>query len=113
MMKQKDRPWILAAHLGTLLGYTIVLGSFLVPLIIWLSKKDESEEIARHAKASLNFQISVAIYTILAAFLIFLLIGIPFLLILPLFNLICVILATIEADNGRLFNYPLSIKFVQ
>lgn len=113
IMKQEDRPWILASHLGTLLGYSIVLGSFLVPLIIWLSKKDESEEIAMHAKASLNFQISVAIYTIIAAFFIFLLIGIPFLLILPVFNLVCVILATIDADKGRLFNYPLSIKFVQ
>lgn len=112
-MKQEERPWILASHLGTLLGYTIVLGSFLIPLIIWLSKKDESVEIARHAKASLNFQISVAIYTLIAGFFVLFLVGIPFLLILPVFNVVCVILATIDADKGRLFNYPLSIKFVQ
>lgn len=112
-MTIKERPWVLGAHIGTLLGYSVVLGSFLVPLFIWLSKKDESELIEKHAKASLNFQISMALYTIIAGFGIFLLIGIPFLVILPIINLVCVILATIDADKGKLFNYPLCINFVK
>ena len=35
-MTYKERPWVLGAHIGTLLGYTVALGSFLVPLFIWL-----------------------------------------------------------------------------
>lgn len=112
-MTNLERPWVLGSHIGTLLGYTIVLGSFLVPLFVWMSKKEESEVIAAHAKASLNFQISMAIYTIVAGLSIFILIGIPFLIIIPIVNLVCVILATIEADKGKLFNYPLSITFVK
>ena len=112
-MTNLERPWVLGSHIGTLLGYTIVLGSFLIPLFVWMSKKDESEVIAAHAKASLNFQISMAIYTIIAGLSIIILIGIPFLVILPIVNLVCVILATIEADKGKLFNYPLSITFVK
>lgn len=112
-MSSNERPWVLGAHIGTLLGYSVVLGSFLVPLFIWLTKKDESEIIAEHAKASLNFQISMTVYTIIAGFAIFLLIGIPFLVIIPIVNLVCVILATVEADKGKLFNYPLCITFVK
>lgn len=112
-MSSNERPWVLGAHIGTLLGYSVVLGSFLVPLFIWLTKKDESELIAEHAKASLNFQISMTVYTIIAGFAIFLLIGIPFLVIIPIVNLVCVILATVEADKGKLFNYPLCITFVK
>jgi uncharacterized Tic20 family protein len=111
-MTQEERPWVLGSHIGTLLGYTIALGNFLVPLFIWLSKKDQSEVIAQHAKASLNFQISMAIYLIIAAVFAFLLIGIPFLIVIPLVNLICVILATIEADKGNLYKYPFSITFI-
>tara|TARA_R110001592_G_scaffold17204_3_gene72932 strand:+ start:2565 stop:2903 length:339 start_codon:yes stop_codon:yes gene_type:complete len=112
-MTSNERPWVLGSHIGTLLGYTVALGSFLVPLFIWLSKKEESEVIAMHAKASLNFQLSMLLYTFIAGIGIFILIGIPFLIIIPLVNLICVILATIEADKGGLYKYPLTINFVK
>lgn len=112
-MTQEERPWVLGAHIGTLIGYTIAFGNFLVPLFIWLNKRDQSEEISKHAKASLNFQISMAIYLIISGLLVIFLIGIPFLFIIPLVNLICVILATIEADKGNLFNYPFTINFVK
>lgn len=112
-MTNKERPWVLGSHIGTLLGYSVALGSFLIPLFIWLTKKDESELIAEHAKASLNFQISMALYLIVSGLLAILLIGIPFLLIIPLVNLICVILATLDADKGKLYNYPFTITFVK
>lgn len=112
-MTSEERPWVLGSHIGTLLGYTVVLGSFLVPLFIWLSKKEESEVIAEHAKASLNFQISMTVYLFIAGLFAILLIGIPFLLVIPIVNLICVILATIEADKGNLYKYPFSITFVK
>ncbi|KOF01876.1 hypothetical protein EV198_3319 [Roseivirga ehrenbergii] len=112
-MTSEERPWVLGSHIGTLLGYAVAFGSFIVPLIIWLSKKEESEVIAMHAKASLNFQLSMLLYTFIAGIGIFFLIGIPFLIIIPIVNLICVILATIEADKGKLYRYPLCINFVK
>ena len=112
-MTSEERSWVLGSHIGTLLGYAVAFGSFIVPLIIWLSKKEESEVIAMHAKASLNFQLSMLLYTFIAGIGIFFLIGIPFLIIIPIVNLICVILATIEADKGKLYRYPLCINFVK
>ncbi len=51
--------WALLAHLGTLLGFVVDFGNFIVPLVIWLSKKDENTFITEHAKESLNFQVSM------------------------------------------------------
>lgn len=112
-MTSDERPWVLGSHIGTLLGYSVVLGSFLVPLFIWLSKKEESEVIAEHAKASLNFQLSMTLYLFIAGLMVIFLVGIPFLFVIPIVNLICVILATIEADKGNLYKYPFSITFVK
>lgn len=108
-----DRQWILLAHLGALLGYTVVLGSFLVPLFVWLSKKEESELVASHAKESLNFQISMAIFVICAIPLIFVGIGILLLIALGIANIVCVILATLEADKGGFYHYPATIRFIK
>ncbi len=112
-MTAKERPWVLGAHIGTILGYAIGAGNFLVPLLIWLSKRDESELIASHAKASLNFQLSILVYSIIAGFLILVLVGIPLLVVIGITNLVCVILATIEADKGGLYKYPLTIEFIK
>jgi uncharacterized Tic20 family protein len=53
------------------------------------------------------------LYSFIAGIGIFILIGIPFLIIIPIVNLICVILATIEADKGGFYKYPITIIFVK
>lgn len=108
-----DRQWILLAHLGTFIGYTVVLGSFIVPLFIWLSKKEESHEVGEHAKESLNFQISMAIFAIFSIPLIFIGLGILLLIIIFVMNIVCVIIAALEADKGRFYRYPATIRFVK
>ncbi len=108
-----DRQWILIAHIGTLVGYSIAFGNFIVPLVIYLSKREESQEVAEHAKESLNFQISMAIYMIPAILLSFIIIGIPVLIFLVVTNLVCVILATVKADKGEFYRYPATIRFIQ
>jgi hypothetical protein len=107
-----ERSWVLFSHIGTLLGYFIGIGGFIIPLVIWLSKKDESELISRHAKESLNFQLSLLIYMSLAAILIVILIGFPMLFILFVVDVVCVILATLKADKGEFYRYPMTIRFI-
>jgi uncharacterized Tic20 family protein len=112
-MTANERPFVLGSHIGALLGYFIGIGNILVPLIIWLTKKDESALISEHAKASLNFQISMTLYTIAASIIGYIL-GISIIyFVLPLVSIICIILATLEANKGNLYNYPFSITFVK
>lgn len=97
----------LLAHLGTLIG------GFIVPLVIYLVKKDESTFITENAKESLNFQISLLIYFIVSGFLFLIFIGFFLMLALGLFSFIVLILAAIASSEGKIYRYPLCIRFIQ
>ena len=80
------------------------------PLIIYLIKKDESPFVAEHAKESLNFQITLGIVSIL---LFISLIGILFLFIPGIVDLILVIVGSIKASDKKLYRYPLTWRLVK
>jgi len=108
----EERNWAMFCHLGGLV-YFIPLGNIIVPLILWSMRKDVSPLVDREGKKALNFQISFTIYMFAAAILVFLLIGILFLVVLGLLQLIFVILAVVRTLNDEDFEYPMSIKFIQ
>ena len=54
---------------------------FVVPLIIFFVKRDDSPFVADHAKEVLNFHLSLLIYVICCIPLIFVVIGIPILIV--------------------------------
>ncbi|NSW93657.1 MAG: DUF4870 domain-containing protein, partial [Bacteroidales bacterium] len=83
------------------------------PLICWLSRKDDSEWVNMNGKASLNFQLSILLYIILAAPLCIIIIGIPIIIFLGLFKIICIIIASVKSARGEYFKYPLAIPFIQ
>ena len=100
-------------HLSALSGYIgIPLGWIIGPLICWLIKKDASAFVNDQGKKSLNFQISCLIYEIVAALSIFVLVGFALLPAVMIFNIVEVILASVAANNGRAYRYPLSIRFI-
>ena len=86
-----------------------IFTGFLGPLIILLVSSDKTVKL--HAKKALNWQFSVLIYGILSGILVFLLIGIPLLIILSVLNVIFPIIAAIKAGEGKIWDYPISIKF--
>ncbi|MEM6524075.1 MAG: DUF4870 domain-containing protein [Bacteroidota bacterium] len=107
-----DKQWALIAHLGTLAGYIIPFGNIVVPLVVYISKKDESEFVREHARESLNFQITFTLLVIAAVITIVLMVGILFLIVLPIVNLIFIILAALAIDKGEFYRYPLAVKFI-
>ncbi len=96
----------LLAHL-VLSGFAIV-----VPVIMWILKKDESSYIADHGREAINFQISLIIYSLVAAIFTIVLIGLPFLLLIPIYALVCMVLAAVAANRGELYRYPMTIRFL-
>ncbi|MEN9697014.1 MAG: hypothetical protein RLZ56_435 [Bacteroidota bacterium] len=98
------------AVLAHVLGF---FGSFIVPLIIYLVKKDESPYVREHAKEALNFHISMAIYYTISIILILVLIGILGVIFLGTFSLVVSIVAAIKALDGKPYRYPLCIRFIQ
>ena len=94
----------LLAHIIT------IISTFIGPLIIYLLKKDESEFVKAHAAESLNFQITMALLTVL---LFVSIVGILLVWAVGIFALIMVIIATIRAADGKLFRYPFTIRFIK
>lgn len=88
-------------------------GNILGPLIIWLIKKNESEFVDACGKASLNFQISLTIYAFISGLLVLVFVGIIGLVILFILMIVCVIKASIKANEGEFYEYPYTIKFIK
>ena len=86
------------------------VASFLAPLIIYVVKKDESAFVSSHAKESLNFQITVVLIIIVLCITI---IGILLVWLVGIISLVLVIIATIRASEGKLYKYPVSIRFIK
>ena len=101
------------AHATALVGFLVpVAGHIVGPLIVWLAKRHDSPEIDAHGKESMNFQISMLIWNAISAILILVLIGIPLLILLHILNIIFVIVASIQASEGKLYRYPFAIRRV-
>jgi len=108
------RTWSALCHASALLGVFIHFpGHLLAPLIVWLMKREESPEIDAHGKEAINFQISMLIYNLVAAVFCIILIGFVFLAILWVLNAVFVIIAAIQASEGKFYRYPMTIRFLQ
>ena len=100
-------------HLSTFSGSFIPLGNILGPLIIWLMKREVSPFIDTHGKEALNWQISATIYFVVCFALVFVLIGFVLLPALLIFDIVIVIIATVRANGGQAYRYPLTIRFIK
>lgn len=102
-----DKIWSMLSHLSALLGVGLVL-----PLVVYLAMRHESQYVAAHAREALNFHISVLIYSLCCLPLVFILIGIPLMLVIGLGSLVLAIIATVKASNGECYRYPLTLRLV-
>ncbi|MFP4117977.1 MAG: DUF4870 domain-containing protein [Candidatus Woesearchaeota archaeon] len=99
------------AMLSHLLGLLISWG-WLGPLIIFLVKKDEPGIVRDNARHSLNFQLSMLIYFIVSGMLVFVFVGFPLIIVLGIFALVTPIIGSVRAYEGKVYEYPLEIKFI-
>ncbi len=118
MVKNNDEKqahkWGMLCHLTALAGFVgIPFGNIIGPLVVWLLKKGDYPFVDGQGKESLNFQISVTIYGIVAALLIFVVIGIFLLIGLVIADLVLVIIASVKASSGESYHYPLTIRFIK
>lgn len=141
---QEARNWAMLCHLSSLLWIPIslmfpILGSppflnIFVPLIIWLSKKNQHPFIDAHGKAILNFQISFTIYSVIALVIFLFMIATTcsagsysieesveqtMLIIISGFGIVCILqlclitFAAIKAKKGEFYHYPWTIRFLR
>lgn len=103
--------WAVGLHLSQLLS-TSGLG-IVVPIAIWLMKKDEIPEVDAHGRVVMNWLLSALVYLVVAVPLILLLgLGLLILWALPILNLIFPIIGAIKAADGKVWKYPGTISFL-
>jgi uncharacterized Tic20 family protein len=102
-----DKVLSVLCHLSTLFGFPI-----LFPLVVYLVMNKESAYARENARESLNFHISLLIYSLCCIPLVFILIGIPLLMIIGIGSLILSIIGAIKASDGECYRYPLTIRLV-
>lgn len=101
---ENDNLWILFSHLSLLLGIGL-----LVPLIIYLVKKDESPDVAHHSREALNFHISITIYSLVCAVTC---VGIFLIPVIGIAAMVFSIIAAVRASDPVPYRYPLTIRLV-
>ena len=103
-----DKIWTILSHVSWYIGVP-----FLLPLVVYLAMKGDSEYVADNAREALNFHISVFLYGLCLLPLVWLLIGIPLLVVMTVIVLILSIVAAVKAANGIVYRYPLTIRLVK
>jgi uncharacterized Tic20 family protein len=113
------------AHLAPILGGVVAIWLFVAAFLLWLpgmlvrNSATATDFEKRHGTESMNFQLTMLIFTVIGAvFSIFtfgigLLIVVPGAIALAIAALIFMVMGSVAANNGREFRYPLSIRFVK
>ena len=98
LTSNKEKNYASLIHLSALTKYFIPFGNYVLPIILWGSKKDSSEFINHNGKQVLNFQLSMLLYSI-----VLLIVSIPTLLF-SIFNNV----SFNEIENGNFLIEKLS-----
>ncbi len=93
------------------LSFIIGLG-FVLPLVIYLVKRNESPFVAAQSREVLNFHLSLLIYSICIFPLVFVLIGFLLYFVLAIGALVCAIIGAIRAGEGGYYHYPLTLRLI-
>ena len=108
---QEERTWAMFCHLSSYLGYVFPFGHILGPLAVWLIKGEKFPLVDDQGKESLNFQLSITIYLLVAAIFILVVIGFALIALIAAFHIIVVIIAAVRAKEGIKYRYPLTLRF--
>jgi len=106
MSPSDERTWGMLAHLsGLFLG-------FLGPLLVMLIQGPKSPFVRDQSVEALNFQLTVLIGALAAVILAFVLIGFLLIPVLIIAALVFEIIASIAANRGERYRYPVNIRMV-
>ncbi|HSO49379.1 MAG TPA: DUF4870 domain-containing protein [Acidimicrobiia bacterium] len=117
-----QQTWRVLAHASAFIQ-VIGVPSLVGPLVVWLMKRDDPV-VEPHARAALNFQLTLLIYFvggIVLAFvaaitivgLVLTVLIVVFLVLLILLELVFALLASLAASRGELYVYPMSLELIK
>ena len=107
-----EAQWAMCLHFSMLCGVLFTGVGYVVPLLLWLLKKDDMPSLDVHGRNAMNWVLSSLIYGAGCFLLSFVIVGIPMLFALGALCVVFPIVAGIKANDGKVWGYPLSIRFL-
>lgn len=110
-----QKKWLLLMHATPVLGAVLPLANILIPLFLWIHKREDNPLYDDHGRAVINFQITITILFALALLALLTLEGAGFFIFLGviLYFLITVLANIAMAVQKQRCYYPLSIPFLK
>lgn len=103
--------WAMCIHLSQFSSMLLGPLGIIMPIVLWQMKKEDSAFVDANGRNVTNWIISCCIYTIVSFALCFLVVGFILLPIVLIVSLVFPVIAALNARDGKLWAYPLSIKF--
>lgn len=104
----------LILHLSGLAFALVFPLGIVLPIVLWQTQKDKTPALDAHGKMVTNWMISATIYGVISFILMFFLIGFLTGAAVWLMAIIFPIIGGLKANNeGELWEYPLTIKFLK
>ncbi len=101
-------------HLSGLAFALVFPLGIVLPIILWQTQRDKMPALDAHGKMVTNWMISATIYGVVSFILMFILVGFLTGAAVWLMAVIFPIIGGIKANNdGELWEYPLTIKFLK
>jgi uncharacterized Tic20 family protein len=100
-------------HLSQLASMIIPVAGIVAPIVIWQTQKDKIPALDAHGKMVVNWMLSALIYGIASVILMFVLVRFLTILAVAVMSIVFPIIGAIKANNGELWDYPLTIKFLK
>ncbi|MFO8115461.1 MAG: DUF4870 domain-containing protein [Halorubrum sp.] len=92
--------------LAALAHASALVASFFGPLLFLILADDDDELVKRNAKNALNFQIVVFVALVISGLLTVVLIGLLLIPLIAVIDLVLVLIATVKANDGEVYQYP-------
>jgi len=102
--------WLHLSQLANIIFFPI---GILAPIVIWQTQKDKMPALDVHGKMVVNWMISSTIYMFASIILMFVVVGFLTILAVAVMGIVFPIIGGIKANNGELWQYPLTIKFIK
>ena len=109
----QENAFLMLMHLSQFAGWILPGLGFILPIAMWLTNKEDNENVDKHGKNILNFTISYFIYAAIAGILVIIAIGLVLLVVLGVVVTVAIIIAAVKANNGEYWKYPMTIEFVK
>lgn len=100
-------------HLSQLANVILFPVGIIVPIILWQTQKEKMPALDAHGKMVVNWMISVTIYAVISIILMIVIIGFLTILAVAVMGVVFPIIGAVKANNGELWEYPLTIKFLK